>query len=140
VFTERAKYPENDKKNILNFMRNIVFLHFLSRCARKHIRHQYQTETMKKTETVTFSLYLPNFNEFFIEELEKQFTTVFWSRQKFHNILWQFEMFFLEPWLASIFSLWHVQKLYEDTDYFDYLLWFNLLAKWLCFLQPLTLR
>jgi hypothetical protein len=70
---------------------------------------------------------------------------VFSSREKFHNILWQFEMFFLEPWLASIFSLWHVQKLYEDTDYFDRcrnvcLLWFNLLTNWLCFLQPLTLR
>jgi hypothetical protein len=75
------------KNDILNFMRNIVCLHFLSRCAQKHIQHQYQTEMIKKTETVTFSLYLPNFNEFFIEELEKQFTTVFSSREKFHNIL-----------------------------------------------------
>jgi hypothetical protein len=40
-------------------VRNIVCLHLLMRCAPKHIRHQYQTEMMKKTETVRFSLYLP---------------------------------------------------------------------------------
>ncbi len=44
-------------------VRNIVCLHYLTRCAPKHIRHQYQTEMIKKTETVRFSLYLPKFNE-----------------------------------------------------------------------------
>ena len=34
-------------------VRNIVCLHFLSRCAPKHIKHQYQSEMMKKTETVS---------------------------------------------------------------------------------------
>ena len=37
-------------------VKNIVSCHFLSRCAPKHIKHQYQTEMMKKTETVSFSL------------------------------------------------------------------------------------
>ena len=33
-------------------VRNIVCLHFLSQCAPKHIKHEYQAQMMKKTETV----------------------------------------------------------------------------------------
>ena len=33
-------------------VRNIVCLHFLSQCAPKHIKHEYQAQMMKKAETV----------------------------------------------------------------------------------------
>ena len=34
-------------------VRNIACLHFLVECTPKHIKHQYQVEMMKKTETVS---------------------------------------------------------------------------------------
>jgi hypothetical protein len=37
-------------------VRNIVCSHFLSQCAPQHIKHQYQSEMMKKTETVSSPL------------------------------------------------------------------------------------
>ncbi|CAB4036276.1 Hypothetical predicted protein [Paramuricea clavata] len=38
-------------------VRNIVCLHFLSQCAPQHIKHQYQSELTKKTETVAFDYF-----------------------------------------------------------------------------------